>query len=111
MSADDEDAVSQKYTPPFRHAMVENCPTLYRGSYPLSKNLRFLEGLHLKTIVSITPDPLVENVATWCRAHGVHMIHLKTKKQKIEKYPIGYYEIKQAIQVLSTMVDLVDGRL
>jgi tyrosine-protein phosphatase OCA6 len=82
--------------------MVEDHPTLYRGSYPLSKNLRFLECLHLKTILSITPQPLGENVATWCSAHGVSMMHLKTNKQaKTEKHPIGYYETKQAIQVLS----------
>jgi|SRR5271167_2450422 len=98
----DEDTVSQKDTPPFRFAMVEDHPPLYRGSYPLFKNLRFLERLHLKTILSITPEPLGENVATWCSAQGVRMMHLKMKKQaKKEKHPIGYYETKQAIQVRS----------
>ena len=98
----DDDIVPQSHTPPLRFAMVEDHPPLYRGSYPLPKNLPFLERLHLKTIVSITPEPLGENVATWCSAQGVTMIHLKTKKQaKTEKHPIGYYETKQAIQVLS----------
>lgn len=98
----DDDIVPQNYTPPLRFGMVEDHPPLYRGSYPLAKNLRFLERLHLKTIVSITPEPLGENIATWCSAQGVTMIHLKTKKQaKTEKHPIGYYETKQAIQVVS----------
>ena len=87
-------------TPPLRFAMVEDHPPLYRGSYPLSKNLRFLERLHLKTILSITPEPLGENVATWCSAQGVSMIHLKlSKDSKNAKHPISYYEAKQAIQV------------
>ena len=102
MSEDDNHIIPQSHTPPLRFAMVEDHPPLYRGSYPLSKNLRFLERLHLKTILSITPEPLGENVAAWCSAQGVSMIHLKTKKQaKIEKHPIGYYETKQAIQVFS----------
>src|SRR5277367_4758323 len=100
MLENDGETVSKKDTPPFRFAMVEDRPPLYRGSYPLSKNLRFLERLHLKTIVSITPDPLAENVATWCSAQGVRMMHLKTEKQaKTEKHPICYYETKQALQV------------
>jgi tyrosine-protein phosphatase OCA6 len=87
-------------TPPLRFAMVEDHPPLYRGSYPLSKNLGFLERLHLKTILSITPDPLGENVATWCSAQGVRMIHLvATKSSKSKRHPIEYYETKQAIQV------------
>ena len=100
MSEHDNVIAPQSHTPPLRFAMVEDHPHLYRGSYPLPKNLRFLERLRLKTIVSITPEPLGENVATWCNAQGVSMMHLKTKKQaKKEKHPIGYYETKQAIQV------------
>jgi hypothetical protein len=96
----EDDLVSRKDTPPLRYGIVEDHPPLYRGSYPLSKNLHFLERLHLKTILSITPEPLGENVATWCSAQGVRMMHLKTEKQaKTEKHPICYYETKQALQV------------
>jgi tyrosine-protein phosphatase OCA6 len=87
-------------TPPLRYGIVEDHPPLYRGSYPLSKNLSFLQRLHLKTILSITPEPLGENIATWCSAQGVSIIHLKvTKASKQKKHPIGYYETKQALQV------------
>ena len=95
----ESDIASQTDTPPLRFAMVEDDPPLYRGSYPLSKNVRFLERLHLKTIVSVTPEPLGENVTTWCGSKGVRMMHLKIKKQaKTENHPIGYYDTKQAIQ-------------
>src|SRR5215475_8343751 len=83
--------------PPRRFAIVEDHPPLYRGSYPLPKNLSFLERLHLKTVLSITPEPLGEEVATWCGAQGVSMMHLKASKDK--KHPISYYETKQALQV------------
>jgi hypothetical protein len=103
MEMSEDEPVSRKDAPPLRYGIVEDHPPLYRGSYPLSKNLRFLERLHLKTILSITPEPLGENVATWCSAQGVRMMHLKIKKQaKTEKHPIGYYETKQALQVLSS---------
>jgi tyrosine-protein phosphatase OCA6 len=99
MSAEDDD-VFLAVTAPFRFAIVEDHPPIYRGSYPLPKNLRFLERLRLKTIVSITPEPLRDDIATWCSSQGVAMMHLKVKKKgKTEQHPIGYFETKQAIQV------------
>jgi tyrosine-protein phosphatase OCA6 len=95
-----DDIVPQTDTPPLRFAMVEDHPPLYRGSYPLAKNLRFLERLRLKTILSITPEPLGEDIATWCSAQGVRMMHLTTNKEaKKARHPIAYYETKQALQV------------
>jgi tyrosine-protein phosphatase OCA6 len=110
--SDEDDKVSHTVTPPFRFGIVEDHPPLYRGCYPLQKNLRFLERLRLKTIVSITPEPLGEDIATWCSAQGVRMMHLKIEKHaKTEQHPIGYYETKQAIQVWShnwAVADVVD---
>ena len=97
----EDNIVFQTDTPPLRFAMVEDHPPLYRGSYPVPKNLHFLQRLRLKTIVSITPEPLGEEVATWCSAQGVRMMHLKTSKEtKSKKRPISYWDTKQAIQVL-----------
>jgi len=103
MSGEDEE-IPQTDTPPLRYGMVEDHPPLYRGSYPRPKNLSFLQRLRLKTILSLTPDPLGEEVATWCSAQGVRMIHLtmnKEAKKKKKKHPIGYWEVKQALQVIS----------
>jgi tyrosine-protein phosphatase OCA6 len=92
--------MTQTDTPPLRFAMVEDHPPFYRGSYPLSKNLPFLERLRLKTILSITPEPLGEDVATWSSAQGVRMMHLTiSKHSKSKRHPIEYYETKQALQV------------
>ncbi|CCU99479.1 unnamed protein product [Malassezia sympodialis ATCC 42132] len=63
---------------------------LYRGAYPKHRNLPFLETLHLRTIVSLTPKPIDSDpvVSTWARAQnggaGVHIIHVRTEKPKEE---------------------------
>ncbi|WFD19771.1 hypothetical protein MCAP1_002007 [Malassezia caprae] len=63
---------------------------LYRGAYPKHRNLPFLETLHLRTIVSLTPKPIDSDpaVASWARAQnggaGVHIIHVRTEKPKEE---------------------------
>lgn len=42
--------------PPLRFHVISS--NLYCGSYPRNRNKRFLEGLGLKTILSITPSPI-----------------------------------------------------
>lgn len=42
--------------PPLRFHVI--APNLYCGSYPRPRNKRFLEGLGLKTILSVTPSPI-----------------------------------------------------
>jgi Tyrosine phosphatase family len=89
--------------------MVEDHPPLYRGSYPLPKNLAFLKHLQLKSILSLTPENLGSEVAMWCSAQGVQMMHIKLDKEaKKKKQPIGYWEAKQALQVGAT-ADGADG--
>lgn len=100
MSGADDDEGLPTDTPPLRYGIVEDHPPLYRGSYPHSKNLNFLQRLRLKTILSLTPEPLGEEIATWCSAQGVRMMHLKiSKEKKKKKHPIGFWEAKQALQV------------
>ena len=108
----DEDDPPKTDTPPLRYAIVEDHPPLYRGSYPRQKNLGFLQRLRLKTILSLTPEPLGEEIATWCSAQGVRMIHLKMSKEaKKKKHPIGYWEVKQALQVSLPFRKLILFRL
>ncbi|WFD04441.1 hypothetical protein MOBT1_003151 [Malassezia obtusa] len=63
---------------------------LYRGAYPKQRNLPFLETLHLRTIVSLTPKPLDSDaaLASWAREQnggsGVRLVHVRTEKPKEE---------------------------
>lgn len=47
-------ALQRQLIPPFRYAIVED--SFFRGAYPTIKNFRFLRRLHLKTLVSLTPE-------------------------------------------------------
>ena len=47
-------ALQRQLIPPFRYAIVEDA--FFRGAYPTIKNFRFLRRLHLKTLVSLTPE-------------------------------------------------------
>ena len=51
--------VPEIYVPPLRFSMVQ--PSLYRGAYPREVNFKFLETLQLKTIISLTPNPITKN--------------------------------------------------
>ncbi|WFD30628.1 hypothetical protein MSPP1_001649 [Malassezia sp. CBS 17886] len=63
---------------------------LYRGAYPKLRNLRFLETLHLRTIVSLTPKPIDDDdaIRSWARTQhggvGVHIVHVRTERPKEE---------------------------
>jgi len=61
--------------PPLRFSIVE--PYLYRGSYPRPLNFPFLEDLKLKTILSLTPEPLVQDTAQWAESHNIRLVHIK----------------------------------
>lgn len=85
-------------SPPFRFAMVES--GLYRGAHPTLMNYRFLKrcvclpgpppaahaeltricrrlaSLRLATIVSLTPEPPVRDLADFCSHSGIESIHI-----------------------------------
>ena len=61
---------------------------VYRGAYPKPRNLRFLETLHLRTIISLTPKPITddESLEAWSKSQnggaGIHVVHVRTEKPK-----------------------------
>lgn len=63
---------------------------LYRGGYPKPRNLRFLETLHIRTIVSLTPKPIEDDpmLAAWAQNQhggvGFRIVHVRTEKPKEE---------------------------
>ncbi|KAH0789455.1 Tyrosine phosphatase family protein [Histomonas meleagridis] len=55
--------------PPFRFAYVEK--DLFRGSYPVALNFDFLRTLHLKTIVSLIPNPIDPDLKKFCEDENI----------------------------------------
>ncbi|KAK9476332.1 tyrosine phosphatase family-domain-containing protein [Lipomyces japonicus] len=83
---------------PLRYGIVQ--PKLYRGLYPRKVNLPFLRRLKLKTILSLTPEPLVEDIQEFCRREGINMIHIKISKGGKKGVSLTYKEVKQALEIL-----------
>ena len=50
--------------PPLRFAIVEE--GVYRGAYPSLVNLRFLQRLQLRTVVSLLPEAPTPDLLSWC---------------------------------------------
>ncbi|KAG2173603.1 hypothetical protein INT43_005021 [Umbelopsis isabellina] len=108
--------------PPFRFAAVED--NVFRGAYPKQRNLRFIkrlvrgEGhdherlpdvrlitllfvrLHLKTMLSLIPDPLPDDILSYCDEQGINAIHLRVDKMKEDNIPLTYSRTIAAIQTI-----------
>ncbi|KAK9461048.1 tyrosine phosphatase family-domain-containing protein [Lipomyces oligophaga] len=83
---------------PLRYGIVY--PKVHRGLYPRKVNLPFLRRLKLKTIISLTPEPLIDEVRSFCEQEGINMIHIKTSKSKKKDVAITYTEVTKAIEIL-----------
>jgi tyrosine-protein phosphatase OCA6 len=89
--------------PPLRFASVES--DLYRGTYPHPQNIRFLKRLNLKTILSLTPEPLSGEVMEFAKENGIQLIHLccgpmKTKSKKKRPVPITAEQAREAVEYM-----------
>lgn len=51
--------------PPFRFAYVET--DVFRGAYPVDKNYPFIKTLKLKTIISLIPEEINEDLKNFCK--------------------------------------------
>jgi len=84
--------------PPLPYGHVED--NVYRGSYPKLRNLRFLKRLKLKTIVSLTPDPVeYEQFKAFCKEQNIENIHIRVEKPK-DSLPLTYAKVAQIIQII-----------
>jgi hypothetical protein len=75
--------------PPYRFAQIE--PDLFRGGYPKERNKSFLDRLELKTILSLTPEPI--------SIQDVNCVHIKVDKPK-EGIPLNYQKVNQILLLL-----------
>ena len=108
------------YVTPLHYNTVQ--PNLYRGSYPREINFSFLRTLQLKSIVSLTPNPLDETVQQFCNENNIKMIHIecniKKNKNKDKNKDTKEVKIKRKKKpvpidygvVIRTITFLVDKR-
>ncbi|KAJ3090079.1 hypothetical protein HK102_004728 [Quaeritorhiza haematococci] len=83
--------------PPFRYAMVQE--DLFRGAYPKERNYRFLRRLHLRSILSLTPNPPNPSLLAFCSSHGIQSIHIRVDKPK-DNVPLTFAKVASILPVL-----------
>lgn len=91
--------------PPLKFSTVQE--DFYRGAYPREVNYPFLESLELKTIVSLTPQPVTpetdEKLYTFAMKNNIRLVHLeceKLGKGKKRGVPLGYTTVLEALDLI-----------
>ncbi|KAL2620902.1 hypothetical protein R1flu_001107 [Riccia fluitans] len=91
-------AMLPQLIPPFRYAIVEE--SFYRGAYPTIKNYRFLRRLHLKTIVSMTPEPHPNrDMLEFCEHEGITSRHFYVDKFQ-DVVTLSNAKVLQILQII-----------
>lgn len=92
--------------PPLRFGQVD--PGVYRGAYPQEINVPFLKKRKLKTIISLTPDPLTDsadaNVIEFIEHEQIKLIHIPTGSKKFKSLPRTIYS--NALEAIENTRDL-----
>lgn len=81
------------------HVSDQTYSYLFTSSYPVFVFLSRC-SLHLKTLLSLSPDPLPEEIQQFCNEQDINMIHLKVDKMKEDNIPLTYSRTIAAIQTI-----------
>lgn len=91
--------------PPLKFNTIQ--PNLYRGAYPREINFPFLSTLQLKTIITLTPEPITKDTDPllyhFAKSEGAELVHLectKAGKGKKRGVPLDYSVILEALQII-----------
>lgn len=84
--------------PPLRFACVEG--HIYRGGYPTELNKRFLERLRLRSILSLTPEPI--SLSGLGDVHFEHIISAseETKSKKKKSVNLSHETVYKAMKFI-----------
>lgn len=89
---------------PLRFGVVQ--PNLYRGSYPHPQNVEFLKQLRLKTIISLTPQPLDQpELLQYAKENNIEMIHIecagpKSASKKKRGVSLSYDIVQRVVEYM-----------
>lgn len=91
--------------PPLKFNTVQQ--DVYRGAYPREINFPFLQSLQLKTIISLTPQPITPEtdgkLYQFSKDNNIQLIHIeceKLGKGKKRGVPLGYTAVLTAINYI-----------
>lgn len=84
--------------PPIHFSKV--CPGVYRSGFPTPHNLSFLEGLKLRTVISLELSSYVDSVASWLEERHITVVHCTIAKCSEPFVVPEPAEIRRAIRIL-----------
>ncbi|XBA49211.1 hypothetical protein SBP28_003750 [Candidozyma auris] len=91
--------------PPLRFSTVQ--PHLHRGGYPRQINFPFLSSLNLKTIISLTPEPITQDtdkaLYEFATSGNINLVHLEcaqSGKGKKRGVPMGYSTVLETLDYM-----------
>jgi tyrosine-protein phosphatase OCA6 len=91
--------------PPLRYTQLS--PHVHRGSYPRPVNFPYLRRLQLKTIISLTPDPITLEtdpaLYEYLKREQIEMIHFPMTKESKKKFK--YPSNHQVLEILKLLID------
>lgn len=92
-------ALQRQLIPPFRYAIVED--SFFRGAYPTIKNFRFLRRLHLKTLVSLTPEAHPNrDMREFCEHEGIAVHNFFVDKFQGDGVTLTNAKVIQVLQII-----------
>jgi tyrosine-protein phosphatase OCA6 len=92
-------ALQRQLIPPFRYAIVED--SFFRGAYPTIKNFRFLRRLHLKTLVSLTPEAHPNrDMKEFCEHEGIAVHNFFVDKFQGDGVTLTSAKVIQVLQII-----------
>ncbi|CAD5193266.1 tyrosine-protein phosphatase DSP3-like [Musa acuminata AAA Group] len=84
--------------PPYNFNMVDTW--IYRSGFPTAANFRFLEGLNLRSIVYLCPEPYPDANAEFVRSHGIRLFQFGIEGSKESLVALPKDAIMRALAVL-----------
>lgn len=91
--------------PPLRFGCIQE--DLFRGGYPRKVNFPFLTSLNIKTILSLTQEPIDydtdSNLYAFANELSIRLIHIEcvqSGKGKKRSVPLGYMAVLQALDFI-----------
>lgn len=78
---------------------------IYRGSYPKPMFIRFLDHLALRTVITLSPDPLPEEITSAFATKGINFVHIpgvseQHKSKKKREIPLTLDHIAEVLRIL-----------
>ncbi|GAA5943393.1 hypothetical protein JCM3775_005919 [Rhodotorula graminis] len=82
--------------PPINFSMI--LPGVYRSGHPHKANFDFLDSLHLRSIMYLSPDVYRHDTHSWAQERGLKIFHLPIEVSKDPTIEVDEALVKEALE-------------